>query len=145
MGYPARDAEAAILDSQGEPTASVEALSPVATALDVAEAAALVAGVHVAVEVRDYVLDIVGASRRHPDLVLGASPRGALALQRAARALAASFGRSYVLPDDVKRVMPSVLEHRLLVAPDAQLRGVSAADVVRSIVTSVPVPGATGG
>ena len=75
--------------------------------------------VHVAPEVRDYIVDVVAASRRHPDLLLGASPRGSLALQRAARALAASFGRSYVLPDDVKRVAPSVLEHRLILAPDA--------------------------
>jgi MoxR-like ATPase len=65
-------------------------------------------------------------------------------LQRAARALAASFGRNYVLPDDVKRVAPSVLEHRLILAPDAQLRGVSADDVVRGILASVSVPGATG-
>jgi MoxR-like ATPase len=101
--------------------------------------------VHVAVEVRDYVLDLVAASRRHADLVLGASPRGSLSLQRSARALAASFGRHYVIPDDVKRVLPAVLEHRLMLAPDAQLRGVSAHDVVRSIMTSVPVPGAGGG
>ncbi len=116
-----------------------------ASAIDVADAAGLVGSVHVAAEVRDYVLDLVAASRRHPDLVLGASPRGSLSLQRSARALAASFGRQYVIPDDVKRVLPSVLEHRLMLAPDAQLRGVSAHDVVRSITTSVPVPGAAGG
>ncbi len=145
MGYPAREAEAAILEAQGEATASVDSLTPVATATDVAEAAAMVPSVHVAPEVRDYVLDVVAASRRHPDLMLGASPRGSLSLQRAARALAASFGRNYVLPDDVKRVAPSVLEHRLIVAPDAQLRGVSADDVVRTILSSVPVPGAAGG
>src|SRR5262249_33640077 len=110
-----------------------------------AQAASLVGSVHVSAEVRDYVLDIVAASRRHPDLVLGASPRGSLSLQRAARALAASFGREYVLPDDVKRVAPSVLEHRLLVAPDAQLRGVPSDDVVRAILGAVAVPGATGG
>ncbi len=68
-----------------------------------------------------------------------------MSLQRAARALAASFGRDYVIPDDVKRVLPAVLEHRLMLAPDAQLRGVSAGDVVRSIMASVPVPGATSG
>ena len=145
MGYPAREAEAAILEHQGQATASVDSLTPVASAYDVAEAASMVPSVHVAPEVRDYVLDVVAASRRHPDLVLGASPRGSLSLQRAARALAASFGRNYVLPDDVKRVAPPVLEHRLLVAPDAQLRGVTADDVVRAILASVPVPGATGG
>jgi MoxR-like ATPase len=144
MGYPARDAELAILETQGEQSVSVDSLAPVASAIDVADAAALVAGVHVAGEVRHYVLDLVAASRRHPDLLLGASPRGSLSLQRAARALAASFGRDYVIPDDVKRVLPAVLEHRLMLAPDAQLRGTSANDVVRSIMASVPVPGATG-
>ncbi len=145
MGYPARDAEAAILDSQGEASAHRSTSSAArVSAVDVAEAASLVPSVHVAPEVRDYVLDVVAASRRHPDLMLGASPRGSLSLQRAARALAASFGRSYVLPDDVKRVAPSVLEHRLILAPDAQLRGVSADDVVRGILASVSVPGATG-
>jgi MoxR-like ATPase len=145
MGYPARDAELAILEAQGRQSATVDALTPVASAIDVADAAALVGTVHVAAEVRDYVLDLVAASRRHPDLVLGASPRGSLSLQRAARALAASFGRNYVVPDDVKRVLPAVLEHRLMLAPDAQLRGASSSDVVRSIMAAVPVPGATPG
>ena len=142
MGYPGRDAELAILESQGAPSAHVDELQPVAAAADVADAATMVASVHVADEVRAYVLDLVAASRRHPDLVLGASPRGSLALQRAARALAASVGRAFVTPDDVKRVMPAVLEHRLILAPDAQLRGVSARDVVQAIMAAVPVPGA---
>jgi MoxR-like ATPase len=144
MGYPGRDAEFAILESQGERTFTSDDLQPVASAIDIADAAGHVGSVHVAAEVRDYVLDLVAASRRHPDLVLGASPRGSLSLQRAARALAASCGRAGVVPDDVKRVMPAVLEHRLMLAPDAQLRGVSANDVVRAILASVPVPGATG-
>jgi MoxR-like ATPase len=143
MGYPGRDAERAILEAQGGQSARVEELQPVVSAADVAEAAALVADVHVADEVRAYILDLVAASRRHPDLLLGASPRGSLALQRAARALAASFGRAFVIPDDIKRVMPAVLEHRLILAPDAQLRGVSGTDIVRTILAAVAVPGAT--
>ena len=105
----------------------------------------MVPSVHVAPEVRDYILDLVAASRRHPDLLLGASPRGSLSLQRAARALAASFGRTYVIPDDIKRVAPRCSSTGCSLAPDAQLRGVSADDVVRAILASVPVPGATGG
>jgi MoxR-like ATPase len=143
MGYPGREAELAILETQGTPSARVEELQPVVSAVDVADAAGLVGSVHVADEVRGYILDVVAASRRHPDLLLGASPRGSLALQRASRALAATFGRAFVIPDDVKRVMPSVLEHRLILAPDAQLRGVSGSDVVRAIMASVAVPGAT--
>jgi MoxR-like ATPase len=144
MGYPNREAELSILETQAERSSLVEELAPVASAADVAGAADVVRTVHMAPELRAYVLDLVVATRRHPDLVLGASPRGSLALQRAARALAASFGRGFVVPDDVKRVMPAVVEHRLLLTPDAQLRGVSAGDVVHEILTSVPVPGATG-
>ena len=66
--------------------------------------------------------------------MLGASPRGSLAIQRAARALAASHGRAFVVPDDVKRVFPAVIEHRVLIAPDAQLRGVTSGDVVEAIL-----------
>ena len=146
MGYPARDAEMAILEAQGQRVGHGRRAHARRRARSTSPTPPrLVGTVHVAAEVRDYVLDLVAASRRHPDLVLGASPRGSLSLQRAARALAASFGRNYVIPDDVKRVLPAVLEHRLMLAPDAQLRGVSAHDVVRSIMASVPVPGAGGG
>jgi MoxR-like ATPase len=144
MGYPARDAELAILESQGQQARSADDLRPVADATDVAQAAALVPAVHMADELRAYVLDLVGSTRRHPDLVLGVSPRGSLAIQRAARALAASHSRAFVIPDDVKRVFPAVIEHRVLLAPDAQLRGVTSADVVDGILASVPVPGAAG-
>jgi MoxR-like ATPase len=144
MGYPGREAEAAILDAQGHAHASVDDLRPVVSAAEVAAAVDSVNTVHVAPEVRDYILDLVAASRRHPDLVLGGSPRCSLSLQRASRALAASFGRAFVIPDDVKRVFASVLEHRLLLSPDAALRGTSTADVVRAILGSVPVPGAAG-
>jgi MoxR-like ATPase len=144
MGYPARDAELAILESQGERASTADDLQPVVDANDVAHATSRVPGVHMAAELRAYVLDLVGATRRHPDLVLGVSPRGSLAVQRAARALAASHSRAFVIPDDVKRVFPAVVEHRLLLAPDAQLRGVTSADVVDGILASVPVPGAAG-
>ena len=98
---------------------------------------------HVAPELQGYIIDIVAASRHHRDLLLGVSP-GTLGLQRAARALAASIGRSYVVPDDVKLLAPSVLEHRLMLSSEAITRGVSAADVLASILESVPVPAAQG-
>jgi len=90
------------------------------------------------------VLDLVEVSRRHPDLLLGVSPRGSLAVQRAARALAATYGRAFVAPDDVKRVFSAVIEHRVVVAPDAQLRGVTSGDVVEQLLATVAVPGADG-
>ncbi|HXY92351.1 MAG TPA: AAA family ATPase [Acidimicrobiia bacterium] len=144
MGYPNREAELAILEAQGARTHTADELQPVVAAADVADASALVSSVHFAPELRSYVLDLVDTSRRHPDLILGVSPRGSLAVQRAARALAASHARSFVIPDDVKRVFPAVIEHRLLVAPDAQLRGITSGDVVDNMLASVPVPGTTG-
>jgi len=144
MGYPARDSEVAILETHGTGHENVEELDAVASADDVVAGAELAATVHVAGNLKGYIVDVAEATRRHRDLALGVSPRGALALQRAARALAASLGREYVVPDDVKRVASAVLEHRLLLSPDAQLRGVGAHDVLRSVLASVPVPGATG-
>jgi MoxR-like ATPase len=143
MGYPSHDAERAILETHGS-HASVEELSPVTSATEVLSAAGGIADMHVAENLKAYIVDLVTATRQHRDLALGVSPRGALALQRAARALAASIGRDYVVPDDVKRLAPAVLGHRVLLAPDAQLRGTSPDDVVRSVLASVPVPGATG-
>jgi MoxR-like ATPase len=143
MGYPSNDAERAILETHGS-HASVEELALVTSATEVLAAAEGIARMHVAANLKAYIVDLVTATRQHRDLALGVSPRGALALQRAARALAASIGRDYVVPDDVKRLAPAVLGHRVLLAPDAQLRGMSADDVVRSVLASVPVPGATG-
>jgi MoxR-like ATPase len=143
MGYPSHDAERAILETHGS-HASVEELAPVTSAAEVVAGASAVADLHVAGNIKAYIVDLVTATRQHRDLALGVSPRGALALQRAARALAASIGRDYVVPDDVKRLAVAVLEHRLLLAPDAQLRGAAPGDVVRELLGSVPVPGATG-
>jgi MoxR-like ATPase len=139
MGYPDREAELAILERHGDGALVVDDLRPVASAADIADAVSTVTAVFLAPALRTYIVDLVTATRRHPDLLLGASPRASLALQRAARALAASFGRSFVIPDDVKRVMPAVIEHRLVLTPDAQLRGASAAEVVRAVLGSVAV------
>jgi len=144
MGYPSRDAEVAILDTQGAGHVLADRLEPVASAADVAAAADAVATVHVANALQAYIVDLADATRRHPDLVLGVSPRGALALQRAARASAAGAGREYVIPDDIKALAPAVLEHRILLGPEAELRGITTSDVVRAVVGSVPVPGTSG-
>jgi MoxR-like ATPase len=143
MGYPDHEAEVAILETQGIGHVRVDALEPVASAADVVAAAEAVATIHVADAIRAYIVDLADATRRHPELALGVSPRGALALQRAARALAAGAGRDYVIPDDVKTLASAVLEHRMLVAPEAELRGVTTADVMHSVLTAVPVPGAS--
>ncbi len=89
---------------------------------------------------RDYVVRIARATRENAEIQLGASPRASLALYQAAQARAAILGRDFVLPDDVKQIAPPVLCHRLMVAPQAQLRGRSASELVADIVAAVPVP-----
>jgi MoxR-like ATPase len=139
MGYPDRDAELAMLDerSTADPLTS---LSPVA---DAATVRALVAGVgrlHVAEPLRRYVVSLVEATRRSPDLRLGASPRAGLQLLKAARAAAALAGRDHVLPDDVQALAGPVLAHRLLLSPEATLARRDAARVVADVLAAVPVP-----
>jgi MoxR-like ATPase len=96
--------------------------------------------VHVAEAVEDYVVQLVRASRVHSSVELGASPRATLALYRAAQALAGIQGRGYVLPDDVKRLAPAVLTHRLITSAQSRLRGRAASDVLAEVLGSVPVP-----
>jgi MoxR-like ATPase len=96
--------------------------------------------VQVAPSIKGYVIDVVEATRRHPEVMLGASPRSALYLQRAARAWAASEGRNYVIPDDVKNLAHPVLEHRLSFRPEAQMRGVTANELVAGLLDGLRVP-----
>jgi MoxR-like ATPase len=140
IGYPDRDAEIAILDAQGVDPLNADELEPVTDAETIAGWIHELGRIHVAPELQGYIVDVVEATRHHRDLMLGVSPRGALALQRASRALAASVGRSYVVPDDVKVLAPSVLEHRLVLSAEAMMRGVNPVDVLASILDTVPVP-----
>ncbi len=112
----------------------------VTTADEVVEAQRAIRAVHLSDEVREYVYRIVAATRKHPRLTLGASPRAGIALLLAAQAAAAVEGRDFASPDDVKSVAPLVLPHRLIVAPEAEIEGARAADVLREILGSVPVP-----
>jgi MoxR-like ATPase len=140
IGYPDRAAEIAILDAQGVDTIDADSLEPVTDADTIAGWVHELGRVYVAPELQGYIVDIVEATRHHRDLMLGVSPRGALALQRASRALAASVGRSYVVPDDVKALAPAVLEHRLVLSSEAMMRAVDPGDVLVSILDTVPVP-----
>ena len=140
IGYPDRAAEVAILDAQGVDPINVDELEPVTDADTIAGWIHELGRVYVAPELQGYIVDLVAATRQHRDLMLGVSPRGALALQRAARALSASVGRSYVVPDDVKTLASAVLEHRLVLSSEAMMRGVDPGDVLASILDTVPVP-----
>jgi MoxR-like ATPase len=138
MGYPDRDAELAMLDERAtaDPLTS---LSPVADAALVRALVGAVGRLHVAEPLRRYVVSLVEATRRSPDLRLGASPRAGLQLLRAARAAAALAGRDHVLPDDVQAMAVPVLAHRLLLTPDAALARRDARQVVTDVLATVPV------
>lgn len=139
VGYPDRQAEVDVLTTHGNDDA-LSHLRPVATAQHVVAMAQAVRSVHVAPTLQHYLVDLAGATRRHPQVSLGMSPRATLALQRVARARAAVAGRSYVMPDDLKALAGPVLGHRLVLTPEAQLRGVGLPDVLAEVLGSVPVP-----
>ncbi len=143
VGYPDLAAELAMVDEHtaGDP---LEALQPVADARQVRAVVEAVRHVHVSPEVRQYCVELIGSTRRHPDLRLGASPRATLQLVRTARAQAALSGRGYVVPDDVQAVAVPVLAHRLLLSPEAAAARRSATEVVRGLLGRHPVPGRSG-
>ena len=139
VGYPDRAAELRILDTHGGDDA-LDSLSPVLGAAEVTSLVTAVRSVHVAPPLRGYLIDLAEATRRHPAVAVGMSPRASLALQRVSRARAATLGRNYVEPDDVKALAGPVLTHRLLLSPEAQMQGRTAADVVDDVLRSVPIP-----
>jgi MoxR-like ATPase len=115
-------------------------VTPVTNAAEVIEAQQAVRRVHLSDSVRDYTYRTVAATRTHPRLTLGASPRAGIQLLAASQAAAAIAGRDFVTPDDVKDVAEFVIPHRLIVAPDAEIEGISARDVLRDVLAHVPVP-----
>ena len=139
MGYPDPAAELEMLDAHGR-TSPLDRLRPVADAGDVRRLIEVVRRQHVSPQVRQYVIDLVTATRTHPDLRLGASPRATLHLVRAARAYAALDERDYVLPDDVQELAVPVLAHRLLPTPEAQVDRRRPEHVVADLVNRLPVP-----
>jgi MoxR-like ATPase len=139
VGYPDPAAELAMIDEH----AATEPLDTLAQVTDDREIRAVQAGVrrvHVATEIRRYAVELAAATRRLPELRLGASPRATLHLVRAAKATAALAGRDYVVPDDVQAVAVPVLSHRLLLSSEALGGRRSAADLVRDLVARLPVP-----
>ena len=140
MGYPDRAKELEMLQTHGERSSFVD-LKPVVHAEDVVAMSSIAREIHIADVLRNYLIDLAEATRNHPDILLGASPRATLFLQRASRAVAAAHGRDYVSPDDVKAILTSVLNHRLIIRPEAQMNGVTVNDVLTQVVESVQVPG----
>lgn len=118
----------------------IDALQPVTTPEDLLKAQQEVKNVLLSMDVRDYLVRLVQATRTHPDLTFGASPRASLALQSCTQAYAAIHGRDFVLPDDLKVLAPHVLGHRVQVRLEARLRGVTPLQVIERLLQELPVP-----
>ena len=139
VGYPDHDAEVEVLAGRQQPW-QVEDLQPVMHLDDVAILIRAVEQVYLAPAVSSYLVRVVAGTREAPGVRLGASPRGSLALARAAKVRAAAAGRGYVTPEDVKALAPPVLAHRVLVSSEARIKGVTPESVVAGVLASVPVP-----
>ncbi len=119
----------------------IESIRQVASAQELLDAQSAVKEVYVDPLVKEYNLALIDATRKHPDIYLGASPRGSLALYKTAQARAAIQGRDYVIPDDIKALAEPALAHRLIVSPAARLKNVDPRAVIDELIHSVAVPG----
>ncbi|MGC1511758.1 MAG: MoxR family ATPase [Acidimicrobiales bacterium] len=143
IGYPDRGAELAILDAP-ESAHTLSLLRPVAAARDIQAMAAVARETHVAPSLKGYIIDIAEATRHHPALDLGMSPRASLALMHAARARAVASGRNYMVPDDVKALAEPVLAHRLIRSGQAAMQALDTREIVADVLRRVPVPSGRG-
>lgn len=144
LGYPTLEEEKEILArlQVGQPLAEISACT---TPGEVVKMQRLVSEVFVEDSVRDYIARLTQATRSHPQVQLGASPRGSLALMRASQASAALAGRDYILPDDVKQVAECILAHRILLRPESVMRGLTTEVVIGELLNQVPVKAEPGG
>ncbi len=139
LGYPPKDEELAILE-RFLTIDPLDLLEAVTTPERIVELQALRSTILVSLPVREYIADLVGATRAHPKVRYGASPRGSLGLMKSAQALALLRGRKFVIPDDVKELAPPVLTHRIILRHEERAKGASSTDVMTEILAKVPVP-----
>jgi len=139
LGYPSAEEEAAML-GRLQYKHPIEDLQAVVTAEEIRDCQQAVRSVRVDEKLNRYIVELIRHSREHPDVLLGGSPRASLALYRAAQALAALRGQSFITPDDVKRLAAAVLGHRIILKPESRLRKVTAGSVVESLLETVTVP-----
>lgn len=140
IGYPALEDEVRIIYSDVSPSAQVDNLGAVVSAGDIRRMIALTDRIHIAPGLAQYIVRLTAATRTMPELRLGVSPRGTLALARAARSYAAAAGRPFVTADDIKDLAPLVLTHRMILTPEAELQGRSPMELLMNLLHSMPVP-----
>jgi MoxR-like ATPase len=142
LGYPEPVDEIVILDEQKR-THPIDDIGEVLSGDELREMQTLVREVYVDPTVADYIVRLVSGTRNHPDVYLGASPRGSIALYRAGQALAGLLGRDYVIPDDVKALAAPALAHRLIIKTSSSIHDVQAAQVVHELLDATPIEGVT--
>jgi MoxR-like ATPase len=141
LGYPSKTDEIIIMDRQ-QMVHPVEDLEQITDASEVLRLQTAVKAIYVDPLIKQYIVEIVEASRKHEAVYLGASPRGSLAMYRSSQAFALLTGRDFVIPDDVKSLAYATLGHRIIVSPSARVKNISAANIVSDCLSRVPVPGA---
>jgi MoxR-like ATPase len=141
LGYPGTDDETTMLDRQ-QHAHPVTRIEQVVSADELIDAQQRIKDVYINDLVKEYIVKLVNATRKHPDVYLGASPRGSIALYKTGQARAAILGRDYVIPDDVKALAMVTLAHRLIISPSARIKNVDPRAVIQEILDSTPVPGA---
>lgn len=139
MGYPSPQDEVNILHST-EKKQPINELQSVITLEELQDMQKQVKGVHVDVTVKEYIVDMVNRTRTHQSVYLGASPRGSVALMKAAQAYAFIHGRDYVVPDDIQYLAPYVLPHRIILKSEAKFEGMTAEQVVKKVIDRTPIP-----
>lgn len=140
LGYPSQADEIAILNSQ-QTHHPIEDIEQVITADELVAAQKAVKEVYMDDLIKEYIVLLTNATRKHPDVYLGASPRGSLALYKTARARAAIESRNFVIPDDIKALADFTLSHRIIISPSARIKNVDARAIMGEVLDSVPIPG----
>jgi len=140
LGYPDRQHEIAILNSQSDHHPILD-LQQVVSTEELIAAQQAVKQIYVDDHIKGYIVTLAQATREHPDVYLGASPRGSLALFNTSRALAAIQQRDFVLPDDIKQLAIPTLAHRIIVSPSARIKNINSESILHEILETIPVPG----
>lgn len=144
LGYPSAAEEITMLEAQ-QYQHPIEQVKQAVTVDELMNAQRAVREIYSNYDIKQYIINLVGASRAHPDVYLGASPRGAIALFRTSQAWAALEGREYIIPDDIKAVAEVTLAHRIIIGPSARIKDISSRTIVQQVLAATPIPGATVG
>jgi|TARA_B100002003_G_scaffold238322_2_gene256402 MoxR-like ATPase len=140
LGYPDIKEEVSIMDDR-ERLDPINQLEPVCSAADIVELQKVSEEIYIDDVIKKYIVEISDNTRRHTDVALGVSPRASISMMKAGKSIALVMGRDYVIPDDIKNIVPPVLSHRVLLTPSARMRNVNQYGVIQEVLDNIPVPG----